>query len=196
MFCDGRCPKISAMHPITAYLEHAQRIHGFGGVKEASYYPALDNLFNTIGKAQKPPVYCVSILGNVGAGFPDGGFFTKSQNQALEKEADADKKKSLLKSAKPERGVLEVKGAAQDLGALIQSEQVLKYLSGYGLVLVTNLRQFALERVLNPCKRMRRKAAQTREMQPSTKPIRGQMPGSISLCCSRRCSFWPQSLHA
>jgi hypothetical protein len=53
-----------------------------------------------------------------------------------------------------------------------------------------------LERVLNPCKRMRRKAAQTREMQPSTKPIRGQMPGSISLCCSRLCSFWPQSLHA
>ena len=133
------------MHFISTYLEEVQQVHSSSsGVKETSFYPALSKLFDTVGKKLKPPVYCVSILKNVGAGFPDGGFFTKSQNQTIEKEANNDKKKSLLESLKPERGVLEVKGVTQDLSELIKSNQVAKYLKEYGLVLVTNLREFAL----------------------------------------------------
>lgn len=132
-------------HPIATYIESIQEVHrSASGVKETSFYPALSVLFNTLGKPLKPPVYCVSILKNVGAGFPDGGFFTKSQNQILDKEDDEDRKKSLLKGTKPERGVLEVKGASQNLTSLIQSSQVKKYLDEYSLVLVTNLWQFAL----------------------------------------------------
>lgn len=133
------------MHLLAQYLLSVQEIHGSGAaVKETSFYPALSQLFGAVGKGLKPPVYCVSILKNVGAGFPDGGFFTKAQNQTIDKEADAGKKNALLRNLKPERGVLEVKGVSQDLTALIQSAQVFKYLEEYGLVLVSNLREFAL----------------------------------------------------
>ena len=50
-----------------------------GGVKEESYYDALSNLLNGIGKGLKPRVRCVLQLGNRGAGRPDGGLFTEEQ---------------------------------------------------------------------------------------------------------------------
>lgn len=126
------------MNLLPTYLADLYSIHAGGaGVKETSYYPALSNLFNTVGKALKPSVRCVINLKNTGAGIPDGGFFTPDQGSQA---ADAPPLPSLL----PSRGVLEVKGAADDIGKIVASDQVAKYWAKYGQVLVTNLRDFVL----------------------------------------------------
>ncbi|MDQ2731606.1 MAG: DNA methyltransferase, partial [Armatimonadota bacterium] len=107
------------------------------GVKETSYYPALSNLLNTIGKTLKPTVRCIINLKNQGAGIPDGGFFTPDQ---LRDAADETPQPALT----PARGVLEVKGAGDDIRKIAASDQVAKYWTRYGQVLVTNLRDFVL----------------------------------------------------
>jgi hypothetical protein len=59
------------------YLTELKSIRSIGGgVAETSYYPALSNLFNSVGKSLKPKVQCVMNLKNAGAGMPDGGLFT------------------------------------------------------------------------------------------------------------------------
>ena len=56
------------------YLGELKAIRSTGaGVPETSYYPALSNLFNAVGKTLKPKVRCVMGLKNLGAGMPDGG---------------------------------------------------------------------------------------------------------------------------
>ena len=64
------------------YLSELKAIRASGaGVPETSYYPALSNLFNAVGKTLKPKVRCVMNLRNLGAGMPDGGLFTADQFQ-------------------------------------------------------------------------------------------------------------------
>jgi hypothetical protein len=48
------------MNALETYLEelYATRISG-GAVKETSYYPALSNLLNEVGKTLKPRVRCI-----------------------------------------------------------------------------------------------------------------------------------------
>jgi hypothetical protein len=47
------------------YLTELRAIHASGsGVAETSYYPALSNLFNTVGKTLKPRVRCIINLSN------------------------------------------------------------------------------------------------------------------------------------
>jgi hypothetical protein len=125
------------------YLQKLQSIHQTGeAVKETSYYPALDTLFSEAGATLKPQVRVVINLKNRGAGIPDGGFFPDNQLRAIQKNSDA--KANPVAADTPERGVLEVKGAADDLMGIVKSPQVAKYLAKYGLVLVCNLRQFIL----------------------------------------------------
>ena len=122
-----------------------QRDFGTGqAVKETSYYPALATLFNAVGASLSPKVFCTVHIQNKGAGLPDGGFFSASQRKSAEKNSDAKAKENPLLVMNPERGVLEVKGAAQNLDELKNSAQVKKYLDKYGQILITNLRQFAL----------------------------------------------------
>ncbi len=109
------------------------------GVKETSFYPALKSLFDAAGAALKPRVQCVLHPAGKGAGIPDAGFFTPDQLRGAP-DTLAAMKNNLL----PARGVLEVKGAADDAAAVALSPQVAKYLARYGLVLVTNLRDFLL----------------------------------------------------
>jgi Type ISP C-terminal specificity domain/N-6 DNA Methylase len=133
------------VHPLQTYLSGIRRDFGTGqAVKETSYYPHLAALFNAIGATLNPKVFCVVHIANRGAGLPDGGFFTASQRKSAEKNPDAKVKENPLLAMLPERGVLEVKGAAHDLDELRDSAQVKKYLDKYGQVLITNLRQFAL----------------------------------------------------
>jgi hypothetical protein len=133
------------MHVIQTYLSTVQQDFSTGhAVKETSYYPHLSVLFNEIGKTLTPKAFCVTNIANRGAGLPDGGFFSASQRKSVEKNSDAKVKENPLLAMLPERGVLEVKGAAQDLDELKNSAQVKKYLDKYGQVLITNLRQFAL----------------------------------------------------
>lgn len=126
------------MNPLETYLKDIRDIHSTGAaVKELSFYPPLSNLLNEIGKSLKPKVRCVINIANRGAGLPDGGLFTTDQFQ---KATDAKPKEG----QRPARGVLEIKGFADDVSTIAHSEQVKGYSKEYGLVLVTNYRDFLL----------------------------------------------------
>lgn len=126
------------MNPVEAYLEQVRAIHLSGaGVPETSYYPALSNLFDEIGKTLNPKVRCIISLANCGAGLPDGGLFTADQLRRTPKE-DA------LRAQVPSRGAIEVKPPSEEVDAIAGTAQLARYLDGYRQVLVTNLRDFAL----------------------------------------------------
>jgi hypothetical protein len=74
------------------------------GTPETAYYPSLSNLFNDVGKTLKPKVRAVITLKNMGAGLPDGGFFTQDQ---FDRNTD-----EIQTPLAPARGVLEVKPPA------------------------------------------------------------------------------------
>jgi hypothetical protein len=105
---------------------------------ELSYYTPLQNLFNELGRKLKPKVFCLSNPKDTGAGHPDFYFFTANQ---------LPKARSLrepIPDAPPERGVVEAKRATADVRKRIETKQVSDYLRHYGLILVTNYRDFAL----------------------------------------------------
>ncbi len=107
-----------------------------GGVAETSYYPALINLLNAVGETLKPRVLAVSQLQNTGAGNPDAGLFSASQ---FPKGIATP-----LPGQLPERGVVEIKGIADDSWLTAGGAQVGKYWQQYQRVLVTNYRDFLL----------------------------------------------------
>ncbi len=126
------------MNPVETYIRELFDIHSSGqAVKETSYYGPLANLFNEIGKTLKPRVRCIINIKNRGAGIPDGGLFTPDQ---LQKVSEDKQFITLI----PARGVIEIKGTGEDVRRVAKSEQVLRYLDRYGLVLVTNYRDFIL----------------------------------------------------
>ena len=124
-------------NPIEAFFADIRdtRVSGVG-VKETSYYPYLANVLNTIGKSLKPQVRCIIHPHSIGAGLPDGALITVDQ-----KSAAAD---PLADGLIPSRGVIEIKAPDADAKAVASSEQVAKYIAKYGLVLVTNLREFII----------------------------------------------------
>ena len=105
-----------------------------GGTGERSSYGPLANLLNAVGKTLKPKVFCVSELADQGAGHPDFGLYTAKQVQ----------KGRPRQGQTPERGVVEVKPPAEELGADGVRDQVVRYLNRYGLMLSTNFREFEL----------------------------------------------------
>jgi len=123
---------------LTDYLNDLKAVRATGaGVPETSYYAALSNLFNAVGKTLKPKVRCLLTLTGQGAGFPDGGLFTADQFQRQSPD-------QVPPGQLPARGAIEVKGAKPELAAIIAGDQVRKYLDRYGIVIVTNLRGFAI----------------------------------------------------
>ncbi|MCX7048272.1 MAG: N-6 DNA methylase, partial [Candidatus Sumerlaeota bacterium] len=126
------------MHPVENYLKTLSEIHSTGGgTAEESYYSALEALLNESGAKLKPRVRAVAQLKNTGAGEPDFGLYTVNQFQHAHDERP-------IEDAPPERGVVEVKGWADDSFLTAKQEQVSKYCQRYGLVLVTNYRDFVL----------------------------------------------------
>jgi hypothetical protein len=126
------------MNLLEEYLREMHDIRASGSaVKETSYYPALSNLLNGIGKGLKPRVRCVINLKNRGAGIPDGGLFSADQIQRRSAE-------EIPQGTIPSRGVIEVKGTAEDAWVVAQGEQVTRYWGKYRQVLVTNYRDFVL----------------------------------------------------
>lgn len=88
------------MHPLETYLEELRAIRSSGAaVKETSYYPALANLLNEVGKTLKPKVKCIVHLQDTGGGIPDGGLFTEEQIRANASDLQA--------GATPARGAIE-----------------------------------------------------------------------------------------
>ena len=126
------------MKPFEQYLQDLRMIRSTGAsVPETSYYSVLAILLNEIGKTLKPKVRCILQLANRGAGNPDGGLFTSDQFQ---KTSDTDP----LPGQLPERGAIEIKPTRDDAWVTASGKQVSKYWERYGLVLVTNYRDFVL----------------------------------------------------
>ena len=69
---------------------------------------------------------------------PDGGLFPKPTRR----ERRGNQEPEILRN--PERGVVEIKPAELNLDTLTNDEQIRRYLDQYGLVLITNLREFRL----------------------------------------------------
>jgi len=124
---------------LETYLAELREIRSSGAAtKETSGYGTLENLFNAVGQKLKPRVRCIIQLRNSGAGFPDGGFFTSDQLKNRNEE------EPLFGVQLPSRGVIEVKPPGDELSDVIGTQQVRDYVQRYGLVLVTNYRQFVL----------------------------------------------------
>jgi SAM-dependent methyltransferase len=123
--------------PLHQYLAELWAIRSTGlATDETAYYPALTNLLNEIGRHLKPKVFCQSQLKRSEAGQPDFGLFSQTQ---LRGSWDEDAPR-----LPPDRGVVEAKGTAASVELIARSEQVTRYWESYGLVLVTNLREFLL----------------------------------------------------
>ncbi len=120
---------------VEEYLAELRRLRDSGGATgELSTYPALANLIDAVGATLKPKVFCVVGLADQGAGHPDIGLYASAQVQ-----------KGKPKSGQvPERGVVEVKGPADDAWLTADSDQVSGYWNKYRQVLVTNTRDFVL----------------------------------------------------
>lgn len=125
-----------SLSPLERYLRALRATHNTGGgVAESSFYPALVALLNEVGATLSPPVRCLSILRNLGAGHPDGGLYSAEQWVGKEEPEP---------NQLPARGVIEVKGVSADVAQVAASAQVARYLDRYGLVLVTSYRAFLL----------------------------------------------------
>ncbi len=125
------------MHALETYLQDLRATRSSGAaVKETSYYPALANLLNEVGKTLKPKVRCIVHLQDTGGGIPDGGLFTEEQIR--------NNVNDLLAGATPARGAIEAKPAGADAWKIAESKQVKEYWSRYRQVLVTNYRDFLL----------------------------------------------------
>ena len=126
-----------ADYSVVQYIADLRAIRSTGSATaETSFYPPLDRLFNAVGETLRPAVLFSTQLRNSGAGLPDGGFFPQPKRQRRSAEPE------LLRN--PERGVVEIKPADYNLDALAAEPQTIRYLRQYGLVLITNLRQFRL----------------------------------------------------
>lgn len=102
--------------------------------KEASYYTALENLLNEVGKSLQPEVVCIGQPSDSGAGRPDFGLYGSEQCD-LGSPRDGQT---------PRHGVVEVKGLSNNVVLVAKSSQTMNYLDMYRYVLVTNYRDFYL----------------------------------------------------
>ncbi len=117
------------------YLTDLRRIRASGGATgELSYYGSLEKLLNAVGGTLKPKTFCVAQPADQGAGHPDFGLYTAKQVQ----------RRQPREGQISERGVVEVKPASDDAWLTAESDQVSRYWEHYGLVLVTNTRDFVL----------------------------------------------------
>lgn len=124
-------------YQVAEYITDLRAIRSTGSATaETSFYPPVDRLLNGAGQALKPPVLFSSQLRNSGAGMPDGGFFPQYNRQRRNTEPQP--------LTNPERGVVEIKPVDYSLDALTNEPQTIRYLRQYGLVLITNLREFRL----------------------------------------------------
>lgn len=127
----------SAENIVQPYLSRMAEIRSAGGAtNETSYYSPFESLMNAVGHLLDPDVVCNSQLKNQGAGHPDFGLYSKKQcSKGAPKKGQGEI---------PERGVVEAKGLSDDSLKTSIGSQTKKYLRLYGLVLVTNYREFRL----------------------------------------------------
>ena len=120
---------------VEAYFNEIARIRASGGATgERSSYLPLANLLRAVGESLRPKVHCILEPADQGAGHPDFALYAAHQVQ----------KEKPRKDQTPERGVVEVKAVGDDAWLTADSDQVSRYWERYGLVLVTNTRDFVL----------------------------------------------------
>ena len=123
---------------VAAYFADLRRIEASGGATaERSRYTALANLLDAVGGTLRPRVSCVQDIADQGAGHPDFGLYTTRQTQ----RGGGQRQRQ---GQVPERGVVEVKAAADDAWLTADGEQVSRYWQRYRQVLVTNTRDFVM----------------------------------------------------
>ena len=122
---------------VRKYLERMAEIRSTSGAtSETSYYSALENLLNELGKLLQPHVICNGQLKNQGAGHPDFGLYSSKQcSKGVPKPGQGEI---------PERGVIEVKPLGDRTWKTAKGKQAATYFDRYRLVLVTNYRDFRL----------------------------------------------------
>ncbi|HEU4323415.1 MAG TPA: type ISP restriction/modification enzyme [Roseiflexaceae bacterium] len=127
-----------AHNPVETYLQALWAIRGSGAaVPETSAYGPFQVLLDSIGAHLSPKVRCIIGLRRGSAGLPDAGLFTADQ---FPRAGESEPRAGQL----PARGVIEIKSTADDVLQIGRTPQVLGYLAHYGLVLVTNYRDFVL----------------------------------------------------
>jgi SAM-dependent methyltransferase len=128
-----------SVYTIVQYITDLRAIRSTGSATaETSFYPPLSQLLNASGEKLQPSILFSTQLRNQGAGAPDGGFFPKASRRTRRGNPEPE----VLQN--PERGVVEIKPAETNLDVLTNNEQIRRYLEQYGLVLITNLREFRL----------------------------------------------------
>ena len=122
---------------VRTYFRRMTEIRSTGGAtNETSYYSALENLLNEVGRRLDPNVICNGQLRNQGAGHPDFALYSRKQcSKGVPKPGQGEI---------PERGVIEVKPLADNSWQTAKGKQAAKYFDRYRLVLVTNYREFRL----------------------------------------------------
>ncbi len=130
----GRSNK-SLIAAVESYFTDLRRVRASGGAtSERSSYGPLAGLLDAVGATLRPKVFCIQELADQGAGHPDFGLYAGRQVQ----------KGRAREGQLPERGVVEVKTPDEDASVTAESDQVRRYRSRYGLVLVTNTHEFVL----------------------------------------------------
>ena len=120
---------------VEAYFSDLALLRASGGATgERSSYLPLANLLRAVGESLRPKVHCILEPADQGAGHPDFALYAAHQVQ----------KGKPRKDQTPERGVVEVKAVGDDAWLTADSDQVSRYWERYGLVLVTNTRDFVL----------------------------------------------------
>jgi len=122
---------------LDTYLARMVEVRATGAAtSETSYYGALENLLNGVGRELRPRVIANGQIRNQGAGHPDFGLYAQSQIRDGAPVGGA--------GAIPERGVVEVKGLTEETWFTAETTQISQYWAHYGLVLVSNYRSFLL----------------------------------------------------
>jgi hypothetical protein len=121
---------------LTLYIGEMRRIRSSGSAKgEVSYYPALEQAFNAVGGDLRPRVVCIQHPKAKENDHPDFGFFEARPHAGAP---------AWTSTPVPERGVVEAKPLTYNIDTLQASKQVGDYLDTFGLVLITNFREFRL----------------------------------------------------
>jgi hypothetical protein len=128
-----------SVYTVGQYVTDLRAIRSTGSATaETSFYPPLSQLLNASGERLRPAILFSTQLRNQGAGAPDGGFFPKPGRRTRRGNPEPE----ILQN--PERGAVEIKPAETNLDTLTNDEQIRRYLEQYGLLLITNLREFRL----------------------------------------------------
>ena len=105
----------------------------------------MTDALNAAGRELNPSVRAIINIRNRGTGIPDGGLFTADQLRRGRGGAGAGSSgETAFPAQLPARGAVEVKGVDEEVGDIVRTEQVGRYLDRYGQVLVTSYREFVL----------------------------------------------------